>query len=125
MRVEHVIVCGHYGCGGIAAAHRRAPLGLIEKWLRHLQDLEERHQSDLAGLTDESAILDRLCELNVLDQARNVWRTSIVQDAMIRGQKLYIHGWVYRLTDGLLRDLKFRAPAHSAGSAADIPAGRS
>lgn len=118
LRVEHVIVCGHYGCGGIAAAHRRAPLGLIDNWLRHLQDLEDRHQSDLAGLTEETAILDRLCELNVLDQARNVWRTSVVQDALHRGQNLIIHGWVYRLTDGLLRDLKFEAPeslhAHAA-----------
>ena len=107
LRVEHVIVCGHYGCGGIAAARRAAPLGLIDNWLRHIQDTQERHRMELDILDDEASALDRLCELNVLDQARNVCRTTVVQDAWKRGQRLSIHAWVYRLSDGLLQALEF------------------
>lgn len=107
LRVEHVIVCGHYGCGGIAAARRAAPLGLIDNWLRHIQDTHERHRLELDALGDEAGALDRLCELNVLDQARNVCRTTIVQDAWESGQGLTIHAWIYRLSDGLLSDLGF------------------
>ena len=106
LRVEHVIVCGHYGCGGIAAARRAAPLGLIDNWLRHIQDTQERHRPELDALVDEVSALDRLCELNVLDQAHNVWRTTVVQDALKRGQKVVVHAWIYRLSDGLLQDLK-------------------
>lgn len=108
--VEHVIVCGHYGCGGIAAARRAVPLGLIDNWLRHIQDTQERHRAELDTLTDETAALDRLCELNVLDQASNVCRTTVVQDAWKRGKRLIIHAWIYRLSDGLLHDLEFRPP---------------
>lgn len=107
LRVEHVIVCGHYGCGGIAAARRGAPLGLIDNWLRHIQDTQERHRTELDAIGDEAATLDRLCELNVVDQASNVCRTTVVQDALNRGQNLAVHAWVYRLDNGLLRDLEF------------------
>ena len=111
LRVEHVIVCGHYGCGGIQAAYRRSSLGLIDNWLRHVQDVHDRH-ADLIGrpATDDEA-MDRLCELNVIEQARNVCQTTVVRDAWTRGQALAVHSWVYSLRDGLLRDLGFGASA--------------
>ena len=106
LRVEHVIVCGHYGCGGIRAAFNRDSLGLIDNWLRHVQDVQDRHAPALASLDTEDAV-DRLCELNVLEQTRNVCQTTIVRDAWTRGQELTIHGWIYALRDGLLRDLGY------------------
>ncbi len=106
LRVEHVIVCGHYGCGGIQAAWRSTPLGLIDNWLRHVQNVADRHRERLAWLAEDVA-LDRLCELNVLAQAANVCRTTIVRAAWDRGQPVAVHGWVYDLRDGLLRDLGF------------------
>ncbi|MFN8059039.1 MAG: carbonate dehydratase [Vicinamibacterales bacterium] len=106
LHVEHVIVCGHYGCGGVAAAWRGSPLGLVENWLRHIQDVRDRHGDELSALPDEAAV-NRLCELNVLDQAANLCRTTIVQDAWRRGQPLTVHGWIYGLEDGLLRHLGF------------------
>jgi carbonic anhydrase len=105
LHVQHVIVCGHYGCGGIAAARRGAPLGLIDNWLRHIQDTQERHRPELGALGDEARALDRLCELNVLDQASNVRRTTVYQDALERGQEVVVHPWIYRLSDGLLQEL--------------------
>jgi carbonic anhydrase len=113
LHVEHVIVCGHYGCGGIAAACSGAPLGLIDNWLRHIQDVAERRSTVLSRERDAALRVDRLCELNVLDQANNVCRTTIVQDAWHRGQMLSVHAWIYRLTDGLLQDLGFAASAQS------------
>jgi carbonic anhydrase len=105
LRVEHVIVCGHYGCGGVEAAWKRTPLGLIDNWLRHVQDVADRHGARFTrGMTDGHSV-DRLCELNVLEQAANVCRTTIVQDAWRRGQPLQVHGWIYRLQNGLIRDL--------------------
>jgi carbonic anhydrase len=105
LRVEHVIVCGHYGCGGVEAAWKRTPLGLIDNWLRHVQDVADRHGARFTrGMTDGDKV-DRLCELNVLEQAANVCRTTIVQDAWRRGQPLQVHGWIYRLQNGLIRDL--------------------
>ena len=109
LRVEHIIVCGHYGCGGVHAAWRNVPLGLIDNWLRHVQDVADRNRNRLDALIDEAAQVDRLCELNVLQQAEHVCRTTIVQDAWSRGQQLAVHGWIYALQDGLLRDLHFRA----------------
>jgi carbonic anhydrase len=107
LRVEHVIVCGHYGCGGIQAAYRRSSLGLIDNWLRHVQDVHDRHAETIGrDATDERA-MDRLCELNVIEQARNVCQTTVVRDAWTRGQDLTVHSWVYSLRDGLLRDLGF------------------
>jgi len=106
LKVKHVIVCGHYGCGGVRAALRRDRLGLIDNWLRHVQDVSEQHQSMLETIGDVNARVDRLCELNVIEQARHVCQTSVVQDAWGRGQSLAIHGWIYGLQDGRLRDLR-------------------
>jgi carbonic anhydrase len=103
--VEHVIVCGHYGCGGVRAALRGERHGLVDNWLRHLQDTARNHRAALDALTDARAREDKLCELNVLAQVRNVCETTIVQDAWARGQRLAVHGWIYGLEDGRLRDL--------------------
>jgi len=105
LKVHHIIVCGHYGCGGVRAALRRERLGLIDNWLRHVQDVRDKHQERLNGLAEESAQVDRLCELNVVEQVVNVCQTTIVSDAWARGQQLAVHGWIYGLRDGLLRDL--------------------
>ena len=102
--VRDVIVCGHYGCGGVHAALADARHGLIDIWLRHVMDVEEKHAGELALLPEESR-LDRLCELNVVEQVANVCQTTIVEDAWSRGQELTVHGVVYGLRDGLLRDL--------------------
>ena len=113
LQVEHVIVCGHYGCGGIAAALRGASLGLIDNWLRHIQDVAERREELLSRLTDGVLRADRLCELNVLEQAHNVCRTTIVQDAWKREQPLTVNAWIYRLADGLIQELGFSVSANS------------
>ena len=105
LRVEHVIVCGHYGCGGVEAAWTRTPLGLSDNWLRHVQDVADRHASRFTRGMTEGSKVDQLCELNVLEQSANVCRTTIVQDAWRRGQPLQVHGWIYRLQNGLSRDL--------------------
>lgn len=110
LRVEHIIVCGHYGCGGVQAAYRRDSLGLIDTWLRHVQDVHDRHAAAVAG-HDSAEAVDRLCELNVIEQARHVCQTTIVRDAWARGQALSVHGWIYALRDGLLRDLQFAVTA--------------
>ncbi len=109
LRVEHVIVTGHYGCGGVEAAWKGTPLGLADNWLRHVQDVAERHGARLARLADDASRINRLCELNVLEQVTHVCRTTIVQDAWARGQALAVHGWIYGLADGLLRDLGLAA----------------
>ena len=114
LRVEHIIVCGHYGCGGVEAALKRQPLGLIDNWLRHVQDVAERHQRLFTRGMTESQSSDRLGELNVLEQVANVCRTTVVQDAWRRGQRLAVHGWIYRLEDGLLRDLGLTVERDSA-----------
>ena len=106
LRVQHIIVCGHYGCGGIRAALRRERLGLIDNWLRHVQDVHQKHESEIAALEDEKQQCDKLCELNVIEQVLNVCQTTTVQDAWLRRQELTIHGWIYGLHDGLLRDLR-------------------
>ena len=103
--VRHVIVCGHYGCGGIRAALQPQPLGLIDNWLRHIRDVHAMHRPELDAIADDDARADRLCELNVSAQLANVCRTTIVQDAWRQGRSLAVHGWVYSLADGLLRDL--------------------
>ncbi len=109
LRVRHVIVCGHYGCGGVRAALDNRPHGLIDNWLRHLRDVHRLHQRELDGLPDLEARLQRLCELNVVEQAANVCHTTIVQDAWRRGQTLHVHGWIYDVADGRLRDLEVTA----------------
>ncbi len=110
LRVRHVIVCGHYGCGGVEAAMQARPLGLIDNWLRHIQDVGNHYPELFSRLPSPAAKLDRFCELNVLAQAWNVTRTTIVRDAWRRGQSLAVHGWIYRLEDGLLQDLGFGCP---------------
>jgi carbonic anhydrase len=117
LRVRHVIVCGHYGCGGVQAAYRRDSLGLIDNWLRHVQDVADKHAAPLAALPGDAARLDRLCELNAVEQALNVCRTTIVRDAWTRGQPLAVHAWIYGIQDGLLRDLGFSADAPGEVSA--------
>jgi carbonic anhydrase len=104
--VDHIIVCGHYGCGGVQAALRNNRLGLIDNWLRHVQDVARQHADTLRHLPDESQRLNRLCELNVIAQVLHVGETTIVQDAWARGKKVHIHGWIYGLHDGLLKDLE-------------------
>jgi carbonic anhydrase len=105
LKVEHVIVSGHYGCGGVRAAFLNASFGLIDNWLRHVQDVRDRYLDLIAECEGEEAAVDRLCELNVIEQARDVCQTTVVQDAWRRGQPLSVHGWIYELRDGLLRDL--------------------
>lgn len=105
LEVKHVIVCGHYGCGGIATALDRKPHGLIDNWLRHVRDVRMAHDDELQEIADTDARVNRLAELNVKAQVANVCHTTIVQDAWRRGQELAVHGWIYALSDGLLRDL--------------------
>ena len=114
LHVEHVIVVGHYGCGGVRAAWQGKPLGLIDNWLRHVQDVADRHLAFLKSLPDEATIVDRLCELNVVEQLVHVARTTIVQDAWRRRQPLTLHGWVYGLSDGRVKDLGVEADSPAA-----------
>ena len=106
LEVSHIIVCGHYGCSGVQAAMRNLQFGLIDNWLRHVQDVMHNHEELLSKLDDETQRLDRLCELNVIEQVRNVSKTTVVQNAWVQGKKLAVHGWVYRIEDGLLHDLE-------------------
>lgn len=110
LKVEHIIVVGHYGCSGVNAALHRDRIGLADNWLQHVQDVRLKHEQKLQCVSgDGSARCDRLCELNVVEQVRNVCRTTIVRDAWLRSQALSVHGWIYGLKDGLLRDLKCSA----------------
>ncbi len=106
LKVRHIIVTGHYGCGGVRAAMSSGQFGMIDNWLRHIKDVYLIHQRELDAIEDEELRADRLCELNVVHQVRNVCYTSIVQNAWQRGQKLAVHGWIYGLADGLLKDLQ-------------------
>ena len=116
LKVKHIIVVGHSGCGGVRAALNDIRVGLADNWIRHVQDVRDRHAAWLATL-DAAQRLDALCELNVLEQALNVCQTTIVQDAWQRGQTVVVHGWVYGLHDGLLADL-----AMTVTGVPDIPA---
>ena len=107
LEVEHVIVCGHYGCGGVLAALADREFGLIDNWLRHVQNVKHKHAAALDRLGDPNDKLRLLCELNVIEQVVNVCRTTIVRGAWKGGQDLHVHGWIYGLEDGLLRDLGF------------------
>ena len=119
--VDHIIVCGHYGCGGVRAALRDERHGLVDNWLRHVQDVQLRHQAQLDQLATERERFDRLCELNVVEQVVNVAQTTVVRDAWARGKPLSVHGWVYGLGDGLLRDLGITVAApEEIQSRADI-----
>ena len=103
--VRHVIVCGHYGCGGVLAALQDAKAGLCDNWLRHVQDVRWKHREELEQIETEAGRHARLCEFNVIEQVTNVKQTTVVQDAWARGQELDVHGWIYDLRDGLLRDI--------------------
>lgn len=105
LRVSHIIVCGHYGCGGVLAALRDDRVGLTDNWLRHVQDVRWKHRAQLDAMDTESQRHARLCELNVIEQVVNVSQTTIVRDAWAQGQAVAVHGWVYGIGDGLLRDL--------------------
>ena len=105
LRVKHIIVCGHYGCSGVHAALTRRRVGLADNWLRHVQDVHQKHERYLGEVLPEKDRFDRLCELNVIEQVVNLCQTTIVQDAWDRGQPLVVHGWIYGLQDGLLNEL--------------------
>ena len=107
LHVKHIIVCGHYGCGGVRAAMQNNQLGLIDNWLRHIKDVYQKHFDELDAISDENERVNRLCELNVIEQVNNVCHTTIVQSAWARGHSLAVHGWIYGLHDGLLQDLNF------------------
>lgn len=105
LRVKHIIVCGHYECGGVRAAMQNREYGLIDNWLCHLKDIFQKHEADLNAIQDDEQRFDRFCELNVIEQVYNVCHTTIVQGAWRRGQPLAVHGWIYSVSDGLLQDL--------------------
>lgn len=105
LKVKHIIVCGHYGCGGVRAVFENIPHGLIDNWLRHIRDLYQRRTFELSQISTAEGKLNRLCELNVVEQVINVGNSTMVQEAWQRGQKLVLHGWIYAISDGLLKDL--------------------
>ncbi len=105
LKVRHIILCGHYGCGGVRAAMESARLGLIDNWLRHIKDVQSKHKAALARIKNKEERFERLCELNVLEQAHNLCQTTIIQDAWRKGRTLSVHAWIYNLRDGLLREL--------------------
>ena len=107
LKVEHIIVCGHYGCSGVRSALSNTRLGLSDNWLRHVQDVREQHEAQLIGVTARADRENRLCELNVIEQVRHVCQTSIIRDAWERNQYLQVHGWIYGLHNGLVRDLEY------------------
>ena len=111
--VKDIIVCGHYGCSGVRAALFQESIGLADNWLRHVQDVGSKYQNEISSLKDDSKRLDKLCEYNVIEQVTNVCQTSIIRDAWKRGQDLAVHGWIYGLHDGLIRDLNVTA-SHSS-----------
>ncbi len=129
LKVEHIIVCGHYGCSGVRAALSNERIGLSDNWLRHVQDVREKHAAPLARLDSQAHRANRLCEFNVIEQVTHVCQTSIVRDAWERGQPLAVHGWIYGLHNGLVRDLGYTAASRGdvdsgyAGALATLAAG--
>ena len=115
LKVKHILVVGHYGCGGVRAALMNLKLGLINNWLRHVQDVSQKYDGHLTGIDLQTQREDRLCELNVIEQVVNVCQTTVVERAWERGQEFTVHGWIYRLNDGRIRDLRM-----SVSSTADI-----
>ena len=109
LKVRHVIVCGHYGCGGVRAAYANERMGLVDNWLRHVQDVAQKHRASVERAGSPGDRVNRLCELNVLEQVANVCQTTVIQDAWSRGQDVTVHGWIYALADGLIRDLNVAA----------------
>ena len=121
LKVKHILVCGHYGCGGVIAALKGLKFGLIDNWLRHVQDVGHKHRVHLDEIKDETARANLLCELNVIEQVVNVAQTTVVQDAWSRGHELTVHGVIYGLKDGILRNLKISVsrPDEIAGAHTD------
>jgi carbonic anhydrase len=111
--VSHIIVCGHYGCGGVLAALRDEKVGLADNWLRHVQDVQWKYEAEIEALATEEEQHARLCELNVIEQALNVSQTTVVREAWARGRTLAVHGWIYDLQDGLIKDLSVRVAAEA------------
>lgn len=107
LKVKHIMVVGHYGCGGVKAAIETTPHGLIDNWLRHIRNVYNKHRELLSAWDHSHQQLDRLCELNVIEQAVNVCETTVVQNAWAQGQEVAVHGWIYGLNDGLVNDLEF------------------
>jgi carbonic anhydrase len=105
LKVKHVIVCGHYGCGGVMAAMEDRPHGLVDNWLRHIRDIQQRHGRILECIENEPERIRRLCELNVVEQVINAVNTTIIKDGWKRGQHIVVHGWIYDIADGMLKDL--------------------
>jgi carbonic anhydrase len=105
LKVKHVIVCGHYGCGGVAAAMTNKHFGLIDNWIRHIKDVYRFHHEELTLMTDEKERFDRFVELNVVEQVMDLAKTSIIQGAWEKGQQIHLHGWVYDIKDGIIKDL--------------------
>ena len=105
LKVKHIIVCGHYGCGGVQAALGSSQMGLIDNWLRHIKDIIVKYHPDLVTINDPVKRLNRLCELNVIEQVKNICHTTMIQEAWAAGQELSIHGWIYGIEDGLIKDL--------------------
>ena len=118
LKVKHIIVCGHYGCGGVHAVLTGTRVGLADNWLRHVGDVALKHADLLAGIELESLRHAVLCEINVIEQVINVCQTTVVQDAWARGQPLSVHGWIYGLLDGRIRELGFGVDAPEDASAA-------
>jgi carbonic anhydrase len=118
LKVQHIMVVGHYGCGGVHAALHNLRVGVVDNWLRHVQDVRSKHRAWVDALPDDATRLKALCELNVLEQARNVCETTVVQDAWAREQTVVVHGWVYGLHNGLLDDLQI-----TVTGAADVDPG--
>ncbi len=117
LQVQHIILVGHYGCSGVKAALLNRRVGIADNWLRHVQDVRNKHRAWMDGMDDDAMRLNALCELNVLEQALNICETTVVQDAWQRGQTVVVHGWVYGLHDGLIEDLKV-----TVNQAADVGA---
>lgn len=105
LHVKHIIVCGHYHCGGVTAAVRESRLGLIDNWLHHIHGIQDKHTVRLNQISDPDEKIEKMCELNVVEQVVNVCETTIVQDAWARGQEVAVHGWIYDVCDGLLKDM--------------------
>ncbi|HEX4327962.1 MAG TPA: carbonate dehydratase [Burkholderiales bacterium] len=122
IQVKHIIVVGHYGCSGVHAALTNHKIGLSDNWLRHVQDVQEKHGAYLGNVVETRDRHARLCELNVIEQVRNVCQTTSVQEAWERGQALHIHGWVYGVADGLARDLEMNISSHAEVEAASAGA---
>ena len=106
LKVKHIIVCGHYGCGGVQAAMNNSHIGLIDNWIRHIKDVYRFHHEELNAITDEKLRFNRFVELNVIEQVMDLAKTSIVQSAWESGQSIHVHGWVYDIKDGLVNDLE-------------------